>query len=69
MSGGHAYTIKSIPSPVLELSVGTSELTKDDFSDNENLAENLAALLGADPSRIRVMNVISESAARCRHAC
>ena len=69
LSGGHSYTIKTVQTLVLELSV-TTELTEDDFYDNGNLANNLAALLGIDPSRIRVMDVISESSARRgrRHA-
>jgi hypothetical protein len=69
ISGGHTYTIKSVQTLVLELAV-TTELTEDDFYDNGNLAGNIAALLGIDPSRIRVMNVVSESsgARRRRHA-
>merc|ERR1711892_1253199 len=69
LSGGHTYTIKTVQTLVLELAVMT-ELTEDDFYDNGNLAGNIAALLGIDPSRIRVMNVISESSAkrRKRHA-
>jgi len=63
MSGGHTYTIRTVQTLVLELAV-TTELTEDDFYDNGNLANNLAALLGIDPSRIRVMDVISESSSR-----
>ena len=43
-----------------------TELTEDDFYDNGNLAQNLAALLNVDPSKIKVMNVISESSGRRR---
>ena len=67
MSGGHTYTIKTVQSLVLERSVGTTELAEDDFYDNGNLAENIAALLGVDPSRIRSMNFIIESATTRRH--
>ena len=65
LSGGHTYTVKTVQTLVLELAV-TTELTEDEFYDNGNLANNIAALLGIDPSRIRVMNVISESSARRR---
>ena len=41
-----------------------TELTDDEFFDNGNLAGNIAALLGIDPSKIRVMNVIREDAKR-----
>ena len=69
VQGGSTLTLKVAQTLVLELSVMT-ELTEDEFYDNGNLARNLAALLGIDPSRIRVMNVISEStgARRRRHA-
>ena len=58
-SGGHIYELDVIQTLVLELSVMT-ELTEDQFYDNGNLANNIAALLGIDPSNIRVMNVIRE---------
>ena len=37
-----------------------TELTDDEFYDNGNLANNIAALLGISPDKIRVMNVIRE---------
>ena len=69
VQGGEMLTLKIAQTLVLELSVMT-ELTEDEFYDNGNLAKNLAALLGIDPSRIRIMNVINESqsARRRRHA-
>ena len=65
ISGGSVFHIKTVQTLVLDLGVST-ELTEDDFYDNGNLANNVAALLGIDPSKIRVMNVISESSARRR---
>ena len=65
LSGGHVYELNVIQTLVLELSVMT-ELTEDDFYDNGNLAGNIAALLGIDPSKIRVMNVIREDSTRRR---
>ena len=69
VQGGQMLHLKIAQTLVLELDVMT-ELTEDEFYDNGNLARNLAALLGIDPSRIRIMNVISESAGqrRRRHA-
>ena len=37
----------------------------DDFF-KENLVNNLAGLLGIDPSRIRIVNIVSESSSRRR---
>jgi len=65
ISGGHTYDINVVSTLVLELGVMT-ELTEDEFYDNGNLAANIAALLGIDPSKIRVMNVIREDAASRR---
>ena len=59
VSGGHTYDLNVVSTLVLELGVMT-ELTEDEFYDNGNLAANIAALLGIDPSKIRVMNVIRE---------
>ena len=42
-------------------------MTVDDFFE-ENLVQNLAALLGIDKSRIRVMNVISADSSRRRRS-
>lgn len=52
ISGGSTVTLKTVQTLVLELGVMT-ELTDDEFYDNGNLANNLAALLGIDKSKIR----------------
>ena len=59
ISGGHTYTLTTVQTLVLELEVMT-ELTDDEFYDNGNLANNIAALLGISPDKIRIMNVIRE---------
>ena len=59
-TGGTIYEVDTIQTIILELGAMT-ELTKDQFYDNGNLASNLAALLNINPSQIRMMNVISES--------
>ena len=64
-TGGSVYRLKVVQTLVLELGVMT-ELTEDQFYDNGNLAGNIAALLGIDEDKIRVMNVISESSSRRR---
>ena len=64
-SGGHIFEVNVVESLILELNVMT-ELTEDEFYDNGNLATNIAALLGIDPSQIRVMNVIREGSATRR---
>ena len=63
--GDHTFEIRTAQTLVLELGVVT-ELTEDDVYDNGDMALNLAAILGVDPSRIRVMDVISESSAKRR---
>jgi len=65
LAGGKVYDMTTVQTLVLELGVMT-ELTDDEFYDNGNLANNLAALLGIDPSKIRVMNVIREDSRRRR---
>jgi hypothetical protein len=65
LSGGHTFEFETISTLVLDLGVST-EMTEDEFFDGGNLANNLAALLGIDPSKIRVMNVIREDSARRR---
>ena len=52
ISGGSTVTLETVQTLVLELGVMT-ELTDDEFYDNGNLANNLAALLGIDKSKIR----------------
>ena len=49
-----SLTIKS--TVILELEVMT-ELTEDEFYDNGNIAENIAALLGINPKKIKIMDV------------
>ena len=53
-----SLTIKS--TVILELEVMT-ELTEDEFYDNGNIAKNIAALLGIDPDRIKIVDVIRET--------
>ena len=65
VSGGHTYTLKTIQTLVLELEVMT-ELTDDEFYDNGNLANNIAALLGISKDKIRIMNVIREDSSSRR---
>ena len=65
VGGGSTYELQVVSTLVLELGVMT-ELTEDEFYDNGNLAANIAALLGIDPDKIRVMNVISEDTAARR---
>jgi hypothetical protein len=65
MTGGNLYELDVVQTLILELDVMT-ELTDDEFYDNGNLANNLAALLGIDPSKIRIMNVIREDSDRKR---
>ena len=50
-----SLTIKS--TVILELEVMT-ELTEDEFYDNGNIAENIAALLGINPKKIKIMDVV-----------
>ena len=50
ITGGSVFSIKTVQTLVLDLGVAT-ELTEDDFYDNGNLANNVAALLGIDPSK------------------
>mgnify|MGYP006944968275 CR=1 FL=1 len=38
-----------------------TELTEDEFYDNGNIAKNIAALLGIDPDRIKIVDVIRET--------
>ena len=58
-------TIKHIfQTLVLELAVMT-ELTEDAFYDDGNLANNLAALLGIDPSKELVNNVDVRTSFEC----
>ena len=52
---GKSLTIKS--TVILELEVMT-ELTEDEFYDNGNIAENIAALLGINPKKIKIMDVV-----------
>ena len=35
-----------------------TELTEDEFYDNGNIAENIAALLGINPKKIKIMDVV-----------
>ena len=42
---------------MLELEV-TTELTEDEFYDNGNIAKNIAALLGINPKKIKIMDVV-----------
>ncbi|CBY40006.1 unnamed protein product [Oikopleura dioica] len=65
LSGGSNYDLEVVSTLVLELGVMT-EVTEDEFYDNGNLAANIAALLGIDPSKIRLMNVISETGSQRR---
>ena len=42
---------------MLELEVMT-ELTEDEFYDNGDIAKNIAALLGINPKKIKIMDVV-----------
>ena len=50
-----SLTIKA--TVVLELEVMT-ELTEDEFYDNGDIAKNIAALLGINPKKIKIMDVV-----------
>ena len=67
IDAGSYVDIKSANTIVLELDVVT-ELTVDDFWDDDGLAEKLAVMLGIDESKIKKMNVISESSSRTLEA-
>jgi len=59
-SGEYIMNIKSLTiksTVILELEVMT-ELTEDEFYDNGNIAENIAALLGINPKKIKIMDVV-----------
>ena len=59
-SGEYKMNIKSLTiksTVILELEVMT-ELTEDEFYDNGNIAENIAALLGINPKKIKIMDVV-----------
>ena len=65
LSGGHIFELDVAQTILLELGV-MQELDEEAFYDNGNLAGNIAALLGIDPSRIRIMTVIREDSRRRR---
>ena len=67
IDAGSYVDIKSANTIVLELDVVT-ELTVNDFWDDTGLAEKLAVMLGIDESKIKKMNVISESSSRTLEA-
>ena len=57
MQTGHIYSLTIKSTVILELEVMT-ELTEDEFYDNGNIAENIAALLGINPKKIKIMDVV-----------
>lgn len=59
--------IEIIHTPVVRVSFEMPEMTTDEFY-GKNIVSNLAALLGLDSSKVRVMNVIRESKRRKRQA-
>ena len=62
---GSIYSLTVKATVVLELEVMT-ELTEDEFYDNGNIATNIAALLGISPKKIKMMNVVRETAEQRR---
>merc|ERR1712176_958341 len=57
---GHEMEIHNAKSILLQIGMEMQDLTTNEFYDNGNLAINIAALLGVDPARIKVVNVIRE---------
>ena len=49
----------------LQVKLGVKAVTIDDFF-KENLLSNLVQLLGIDPSRVRIVDIVSESGSRRR---
>ena len=52
--------------PVLFVSFGVPAMTNDAFFDPDTVVANFAALLGLDPSQIRNVNIVSETASNGR---
>ena len=61
LTGGGPVTVKTAPVVVLKFGATVSE---DDFFDPEKVADNIAALLGIDPSKIKVANIVRENSRR-----
>jgi len=60
MSAGDNIEVKSTQSIILKIGLEMQSLTTTEFFENGNFALNIAALLGVDPSKIKVVNVIRE---------
>eukprot|EP00794_Sanderia_malayensis_P006712 gene6712-7474_t len=67
VKGSEFFEIRTTPVIQLSMGVSTTSVSTSDFF-KKNLVKNLAALLGIDPSKVRVMEVISASGTRRRRA-
>merc|ERR1719322_1063061 len=61
LTGGGPVTVKTAPVVVLKFGATISE---DDFFNPDTVADNIAALLGIDPSKIKVANIVRENSKR-----
>ena len=57
---GHKVDVQNSKSVLLQIGLSMEDLSTNDFYENGNLAMNIAALLGVNPDKIRVVNVIRE---------
>lgn len=63
MSGGNIVDVETASSIVLNLDVAM-DVSVDEFYDTDDFPNYLAALLGVDPSMVRIVNVIREDTVR-----
>ena len=59
------HFVKAEVAIFLQVKLGVKAVTIDDFF-KENLLSNLVQLLGIDPSRVRIVDIVSESSSRRR---